>query len=294
MRMPIHSVLSKVLLTGTAIIVVLATAWGQEAATRPPADMESHMGKLTGHARNAKASYRRYCVGCHGERGDGQGENAQWLDPKPRDFTLAKFKCRSTPTGTLPTDQDLFDTIGRGLDASNMPAWNTLTRQQRADLVAFIKHFSERWQTEKPGTPISIPAEPEVTAERIRTGRDLYQKLQCWKCHGVEGRSDGPDAATLADDQERAIKPFNFVEEHRFKCGISDLDLYRIFMTGMDGTPMPAYIDNVKPDEAWDLVFYLRALQPMRTKEKEMANQMGLKPVRPESFHAPSAAPVSK
>ena len=83
--------------------------------------MESHIGNVTGHAKNAQYDYRRYCVGCHGERGDGMGENAPWIDPKPRDFQLGIFKCRSTPTGTLPTDQDLSDTIARGLDRSNMP-----------------------------------------------------------------------------------------------------------------------------------------------------------------------------
>ncbi len=120
--------------------------------------IESHIGNLTGHASNAKEDYRRYCVGCHGDLGDGQGENAQWIDPKPRDFTIAQFKCRSTPTGTLPTDEDLYNTIARGLDNSNMPQWNTFTKQQRADLVAYIKHFSAKWQTEKSGTPIQIPA----------------------------------------------------------------------------------------------------------------------------------------
>ena len=39
-------------------------------------------------------------------------------------------------------------------------------------------------------------------------------------------------------------------------------------MTGLDGTPMPSWSDNIKPDEAWDLVFYLRSLQPMKSKEK--------------------------
>ena len=72
-------------------------------APGPPVVMESHIGNLTGHSQDAKYDYRRYCVGCHGELGDGQGENTPWLDPKPRNFTLATFKCRSTPTGTLPS-----------------------------------------------------------------------------------------------------------------------------------------------------------------------------------------------
>lgn len=239
---------------------------------------ESHVGNVTGHAKNAQYDYRRYCVGCHGERGDGMGENFPWIDPKPRDFQLGIFKCRSTPTGTLPTDQDLSDTIARGIDRSNMPSWNTFTLQQKADLVAWVKHFSPRWTSEKPGTPIQIPPEPEVTAERLKNGREIFAKVQCWKCHGVTGEANGPSAATLQDDLGRPIAPFNFTEGSP-KCGSSDADLYRIFMTGLDGTPMPSFADNIKPDEAWDLVFYLKSLEPKKSKEREIATKLQLKPV---------------
>jgi mono/diheme cytochrome c family protein len=249
-------------------------------------NIESHVGKMTGHAKDAKADYRRYCVGCHGELGDGNGENFPWVDPKPRNFQLGVFKCRSTPTGTLPTDEDLFDSIARGFDRSNMPQWSTFTKQQRADLVAWVKHFSPRWVGEKPGTPITIPAEPEVTPERIKAGRDVFARVQCWKCHGVLGLGDGPSAATLTDDLGRPIAPFNFAEGARPKCGDTDKDIYRIFMTGLDGTPMPSFADNIKPDEAWDLVFYLRTLMSQHSKEKAMAKQLGLKPVDP---NAPAA-----
>jgi len=250
--------------------------------------MEAHAAGLTGHAKDAEMNYRRYCVGCHGVLGDGDGENAVWLDPKPRNFTLATFKCRSTPSGTLPTDEDLYDTIGRGLQSSNMPPWNPLSSQQRIDLVAYVKHFSERWKTEKPGAAIQIPAEPAVTADRIKAGQAIFQKLECWKCHGVEGRANGPSADTLTDDLNRPIKPFDFHDQTKFKCGTTNSDLYRIFMTGLDGTPMPSFMDNVKPDEAWDLVFYLRTLQPQKSKEKEIAKQLGLKPINPNA-PAPAA-----
>jgi mono/diheme cytochrome c family protein len=259
-------------------------------------DMESHIGNLTGHARAGAPHYKRFCIGCHGVIGDGEGENAQWIDPKPRNFTLAQFKCRSTPTGTLPLDQDLFDTIGRGITNSNMPQWRPLTNQDKADLIAYVKHFSPKWKTEKPGTPIQIPNEPEVTPERIKAGQALFQRLECWKCHGVEGRGNGPSADTLQDDQNRPIKPFNFHDETKFKCGSTDRDLYRIFMTGLDSTPMPSFADNVKPDEAWDLVFYLRTLQPMNSKEKAIAKQLGLKPIDPNAPapNAPASQPENK
>jgi len=244
---------------------------------------ESHIGNITGHAKDAKGAYRRYCVVCHGTLGDGNGESFPWVDPKPRDFQLGIFKCRSTPTGTLPTDQDLFDTIARGLDRSNMPQWSTFTKQERADLVAWVKHFSPRWANEKSGTPIQIPPEPEVTAERIKAGRDVFARVQCWKCHGVQGMANGPSAPTLQDDLGRPIAPFNFTDGSRPKCGDTDQDIYRIFMTGLDGTPMPSFADNIKPDEAWDLVFYLRTFMSQKSKEKAMAKQLGLKPVDPNA-----------
>jgi mono/diheme cytochrome c family protein len=281
------------LLPGAAAVLTLSSAsWAQNTADQQAKwmEMESHIGNLTGHAAKAKEDYRRYCVGCHGELGDGQGENAVWLDPKPRDFTIAQFKCRSTPTGTLPTDEDLYNTVARGLDSSNMPPWNTFTKLQRADLVAYIKHFSAKWQTQKPGAPIQVPPEPEVTADRIKAGQALFKRLECWKCHGVEGRGNGVSADTLTDDLNRPIKPFNFHDGIRFKCGASNADLYKIFMTGLDGTPMPSFADNVKPDEAWELVFYLRTLQPMKSREKEIAKQLGLKPIDPNAT-APAAAP---
>src|SRR6266481_7310323 len=149
----------------TAVAVVALGSLSSAQMTKYEEDqrlgMESHIGNLTGHAADAKTNYRRYCVGCHGDLGDGEGENAQWIDPKPRNFTLATFKCRSTPSGSLPTDNDLYDTVGRGLQSSNMPSWNPLSDQSRADLVAYVKHFSERWKTEKPGAVIPVPSEPE-------------------------------------------------------------------------------------------------------------------------------------
>src|SRR6185437_14527884 len=80
------------------------------------------------------------------------------------------IKCRSTPTGTLPTHEDLVDTLRRGITNSNMPSWRPLSDENREDLVAYIKTFSPRWKTDKPGEPIHIPAEPEVTADRIKAG----------------------------------------------------------------------------------------------------------------------------
>ena len=128
-----------------------------------------------GRAAVGKVLYKRYCVGCHGPQGDGNGENATWIDPKPRDFTAAVFKCRSTPTGALPTEQDLFDSVTRGFVTTNMPPWKPLTMQNRADLVAYIKTFSPRWTKEGAGKPITIPPEPDHPPTRVSPCRGFYR-----------------------------------------------------------------------------------------------------------------------
>jgi cytochrome c oxidase cbb3-type subunit 2 len=249
--------------------VILTAAVSSEA-------QEAHVGKWTGHADAGKPLYFRYCWGCHGSHGDGNGENGPYLNLLPRNFVTATFKCRSTPTGTLPTDEDLFNAITRGLVNSGMPPWMELTDLQRADLVAFIKTFSPRWKSETPGQPIPVPAESAVNLDSLKQGKQLFTKLECFKCHGEEGRGDGPAAAGLIDSNNQPIHPYDFESGTRFKCGTTNSDLYKIFMTGIDGTPMPSFADVVKPAEAWDLVHYLRTLQ-VNLKSPELTVWQGTK-----------------
>ena len=221
---------------------------------------ESHIGNLTGNAKRGKALYERYCIFCHGPQGDGQGESAPYLDPKPRDFTKAVFKCRSTPSGTLPQDSDLYDTISRGIHASGMPSWKPLLKQERADLVAYIKTFSSAFQEEKPGAPVTIPKEAPDTPESIKRGEQLFQSMNCWSCHGKDGRGHGPSAASLTDSKGYPIIPFDFTGGTRFKCGDTDRDMFRDLVTGLDGTPMPSFASAMSDDQRWDVVHYIRSL----------------------------------
>ena len=243
------------------VLVVAQIACGQEA----------RVGNLTGDASHGKQLYRRYCAGCHGERGDGMGENAPWLDPKPRDFTTATYKCRSTPTGTLPTDQDLYNTLRRGVHATGMPSWIGLTRQERVDLLAYVKSFSPRFKEEKPGTPVTIPPETPNTTQSVERGNELFQKMNCWSCHGKQGRGNGPSAIGLTDSKGNPITPYDFSGASKFKCGETDQDLFRVLMTGLDGTPMPSFSDALNADQLWDIVHYVQTLREEKPAPKQMA-----------------------
>jgi cytochrome c oxidase cbb3-type subunit 2 len=246
------------------VVAIAVTLLQLSAGARTLAAQETRVGKLTGNPSHGKALYQRYCVFCHGEYGDGRGESAPYLSPKPRDFTRAKYKCRSIPGDSLPADVDLYDTISRGIHASGMPSWKPLLRQDRIDLVAYIKTFSPRFKEEKPAVPLVIPPEPPTSGASVQRGAELFQSMNCWLCHGKEGRGNGPSAVTLTDSQGYPIAPFDFTSGMQFKCGDSDQTIFRDLTIGLDGTPMPSFADALKPDQMWDVVHYIHSLSEKR------------------------------
>jgi cytochrome c oxidase cbb3-type subunit 2 len=215
--------------------------------------------------------YARYCAGCHGATGDGKGPAAPMLITKPRDFTSGTFKFRSTPTGSLPTDEDLYRIVTRGVYGTSMPEWSLLSERERLAVVAYVKGFYPEWTTRASEDPIAIPRPPASfgTPEAVARGRELYALLECSTCHGESGRGDGPSAGQLPPDVwGHPQKPFDFTKG-RLKSGPTVQDVYRTFMTGVGGTAMPSYADifgepdgeNIREGDAWNLVSYIVSLR---------------------------------
>jgi cytochrome c oxidase cbb3-type subunit I/II len=203
-----------------------------------------------------KLVYDRRCVGCHGAKGDGNGPAATFLDPRPRNFTIGSFKFRTTPSGSLPTDGDLYRTLARGVRWTAMPTWHELPEKDRIAVIAYIKTFSSRWKEEKPEPPIVIGEPPAPTPELLARGKELYTKAKCFQCHGDGGKGDGPSAAELRDDLKFPIRPADFTKG-QFKGGGEVSDIYRTMTTGLDGTPMPSFADSMKDDERWAISYYV-------------------------------------
>ena len=218
-------------------------------------------GADTGDARNGKAVYERWCIGCHGAEGNGQGESAQYMSPKPRDYREGTFKWRATPSGSLPLDSDLEHTMLNGVYGTYMPSWRFLGEREREDVIAYIKTFAPRFASEQPQKPISIPPNPGYSDESVKRGAAIYQKYNCGQCHGAGARGDGSSAQGLKDDWGNAIVPYDLTKGH-IKCGDEPTDIYRVFMTGLSGTPMPSFADSMSPADAWDLVHFIESLSP--------------------------------
>ena len=129
---------------GLFFLVLLATACSQSPS------VEESTGNLTSTVQMpaspellelGKQTYEKKCLPCHGETGDGQGEAAYLLYPKPRNFVDARYRLVST-WDSIPTDEDLFRTISRGMPGSAMPSWAHLPEETRWGLAHYIKSFS--------------------------------------------------------------------------------------------------------------------------------------------------------
>ncbi len=213
-----------------------------------------------------KKVYEERCLVCHGDKGNGKGpvgtirnseKDGRILIVRPRDFTTGVFRFRSTPTGCMPSDNDLLRLVNTGIPRAFMPAHkDRLTPEEKKAVTGYIKTFSKRWTAEDPCEEIKVK-KPSFVGSRssVEKGQLVYKKMKCWECHGDDGKGGGSKADKIKDDWGNPIPPFNFTSG-ALKRGGTPEDVYITFVAGLDGTGMPSYEDSLKEEERWDLVSY--------------------------------------
>ncbi len=228
-----------------------------------------------------RSIYFQRCSFCHGLLGDGEGPAAKYLDPRPRDFTLGTFKFRTTQSGELPTDADLFRTVSRGLPGTGMQAFdsdvikNGLSELERWQVISYVKTFA--FEFEDPdydpiltGKVISLPIErAPFNEETIARGADVFERAKCWSCHGKLGRGDG-NAEFRKDDWGFPIRIRNVTHPWKIKAGGEVEDIYMRFTSGISGTPMPSFVKTLDEADRWDLANYIKSLQHQLTSHQTL------------------------
>jgi len=216
-----------------------------------------------GDASAGKAVYEHKCLLCHGEKGDGKGPGAEHLLPRPRDFTRGLYKIRTTANKT-PTDQDLFKIITDGMPGTSMPPWAVLPEKDRWNLVAYLKTFAADAFKEAP-KKLELPKEVSSSADSIKRGKEMFEAIECHKCHGTDGRADGPSRSELKDEWGFPIAPANLTKRWTFRGGGGRTEIATRLANGVLGTPMPAFLDAVeKPEDIWHLTNFILSLGPER------------------------------
>ena len=205
--------------------------------------------------------YIATCAVCHGVNGDGGGTAAHMFRVAPRDFRQGVYKFRSTPYGSLPTDDDLFRTVTQGIRWTGMVGRPDLAEVDRRAVVQYLKTFSPRFAAEQPTPPLAVPPRPVSEPALVAEGHRLYQELGCVACHGQGGRGDGPAAQGLTDLWGRPTWPSDLTWRP-LKRGASPQDLYLTIATGLSGTPMPYLGGSLDSRQLWALVDFLDSLAP--------------------------------
>jgi mono/diheme cytochrome c family protein len=241
-----------------SLAVVVASLWAVPAG---PVRAQAPDVGTEAQREAGKTLYLKYCSQCHGEKGDGEGHATPHLRPRPRDFTTGKFKIRTTPNGALPTHQDLVNIIRRGMPYTSMPAWPELSDQEVADIAYFLTTFSPDFaKAENIPQPVQLGSAPSSSNETIETGKKLYVESGCVKCHGTLGRGDGPSAPTLKDDAGHPIRAADLSKRWTFRGGSTREDIFRTMSTGLNGTPMPSFLDALPADQRWAITDYVASL----------------------------------
>lgn len=240
-----------------------------------------------------KLLYEQKCSQCHGPSGRGDGPAAPYVDPKPRDFTEGKFKIRTTESGNLPTDKDLVNIISNGIPGTSMPSFeNFLSNSEINELISYIKSLYPGFEDEDP-EPVKIGGATKTSNEAIEKGKEYYKKFGCAKCHGTEGRADGPSSPTLKDEKGNPVLPADLTKPWRFRGGMEAKDIFTRLTTGLSGTPMPAFV-GLMPDEEedakarWELAHYVKSLSAGRPNIQSVIEAKSYPGEIPISFDQPA------
>jgi mono/diheme cytochrome c family protein len=228
------------------LLVGVAAGMAQSPAAAPPIDV--------------RQVYDASCANCHGTDGRGHGPAADALNPRPRDFTRGTYKFRTTTSGSLPSDDDLYRAIAHGMAGTSMLGWKgILSDDQLRALVVYVKRFSPRFASERP-TPVAATAAVPSSPASVEKGRAAYETLACGACHGEGGTGADAVAGGLQDDWGHESFAPNLTEPWSFRGGRTAADIYMRLKSGINGTPMPSFADTAKDDDLWHVANYVVSL----------------------------------
>ena len=146
-------------LTGLIVVASIATAGALSfAATmlNPTVDINSNArvalspinpaglqdGVDPKAVEQGRVYYVQLCMSCHGARGDGRGEWAYRVTPRPSNLTGHVTRARS--------DAQLLQLIGEPQPGTPMIGWRKqLSERQLSQLVAFVRYLGTNAQLEK-------------------------------------------------------------------------------------------------------------------------------------------------
>jgi len=192
--------------------------------------------------------FKNECARCHGEKGDGHGINAIYLDPAPRDLTKAEFM-------TTKQEERFLTSIRNGVPGTSMPPWGKVLNDQQVHGV-----FDYVWTTfvrepHRQLKPRKVPEQNPVamSADSAHRGETIFLQ-RCTGCHGRKADGRGPNSVDISP------RPRN-LRNSAFILNAPDRRLFESVMYGVEGTAMPSWMDyGLTQNDVGDIVNYIRSL----------------------------------
>ena len=195
-------------------------------------------------------TFQALCARCHGEKGDGKGITALYLDPAPRDLTKAAFM------NSKPGDR-FAHSIEEGVPGTSMPAWGKVLSQQQARAVLEYALATFTREPARVLKPHNVPATNPVAAsgESIAHGEQIFVQ-RCAGCHGRKADGKGPNSLDIVP------RPRN-LRNSAFVNALTDQRLFDSILYGVQGTAMPAWIDyGLSQKDVGDIINFIRSVNP--------------------------------
>jgi len=213
-------------------------------------------------------TYKALCVRCHGEKGDGHGINAIYLDPAPRNLTAAEFM-NSKP------DSRFLASITLGVPGTSMPPWGKVLTGDRIQSVLEYVQINFVHQKRRELKPRKVPETNPVamSAESAARGAAIFLG-RCTGCHGRKADGRGPNSLDISP-RPRNLRNSAFIQP------IPDRRLMESITYGVEGTAMPSWVDyGLSQNDIGDIVNYIRSLNVAReatpaTKVQAMGGSNG-------------------
>lgn len=162
------------------------------------------------------------CAKCHGDKGNGEGEDGKLLDPKPRNFLDNEKMSGISPFAA-------FNTVRYGIEGTGMKAHNNLTDSEVWDVAFYVLHLRHGQKTN---------TAPTLSLEQIATKSDdeLKTLIDVQSLSAI--RTYEPDSSN-----EKAIdKAKLLLAKAHDLCLASDLE-------GADKLVTLAYLEGIEPYE---------------------------------------------
>lgn len=185
---------------------------------------------------NGSQIYAEKCAPCHGDRGLGDGPQADDLSVPPTAIGTAEISRQVKPV-------EWYEIVTVGNLDRFMPPFTSLTDRQRWDVIAYVFTLG-------------------LTDEELNAAANLYLQ-QCAQCHGETALGDGSAAADLS------TRAADFTDQEKMS-NLSAQDLFDAIYQGIEPA-MPGYAEGISDADIWALTSYLRAItfQPPYLAEEE-------------------------